>query len=99
MEKVIIGYRYVCYPSKKRVGEMTEGYQVYTISKMGDNNGFPAGGFRWYHQKDVETKPMWLSCNQFENLIKKCNGDCLYRAVKFYFNEFGGLADIQVVEK
>lgn len=99
MKKVIVGYRYVTYPSKNRPGEMTEGYQVYSIDRVGDNGGLPAGGYRWFHKKDTETKPLWFTVPQFNNLVEKCGGDCLYKCVNILYNQFGSIADIQVIEK
>ena len=97
MEKVVIGYRYVSYVNKD--GKFVDGYELFCVSPVGDNNGNPAKGFRWFTQKDKPTKPLWISVQRFNNLTDKSDGELCNKIINIFYNEFGSLADIQVVEK
>lgn len=97
MEKIIIGYRYNAYVNKK--DKFVEGYEVYCVSPIGDNDGNPAKGCRWFTQKDTPTKPLWISAQLFKSFEDKCGGNALHKVIKVFYNEFGSIADIQLVEK
>lgn len=96
MEKIIIGYRYNSYVNK--ANRFVEGYEVFCVSPIGDNDGNPAMGCRWFTQKDKPTNPLWVSVQRFKKMTEDAGGECLHKTINVFYNEFGSLADIQVVK-
>lgn len=91
----IIGYRKVSYVSKK-TNNPVSGYELFIVDSLrtsGDADGY---GWRW--QFGEPTRPLFISVDKFNSILKCVKSFLLNTECTLYFDQFHRFIDIDFKE-